>query len=68
MDIPIGLFKAACDHLQVIMAEWTLRSRSIRALVHVRKMSPRPAWAMFLFPLILPWLIGGWGPDRVALT
>jgi hypothetical protein len=23
---------------------------------------------MFLFPLSLPWLIGEWGPDRVALT
>jgi hypothetical protein len=32
-----------------IMAEWTLRSRSIRALVHVRKMSPWLAWPMFLF-------------------
>lgn len=52
----------------VIMAEWMLRSRSIRALVHVRKMSPWLAWPMFLFPLILPWLIGGWGPDCVALT
>jgi hypothetical protein len=52
----------------VIMAEWTLRSRSIRALVHVRKRSPWLAWPMFLFPLILPWLIDGWGPDRVALT
>jgi hypothetical protein len=26
------------------------------------------AGSMFLFPVILPWLIGGRGPDRVALT
>ena len=55
-------------YMIVIMAERTLRSRSIRALVHVRKMSPWPVWPMFLFPLSLPWLIGEWGPDRVALT
>jgi ABC-type anion transport system duplicated permease subunit len=52
----------------VVMAEWTAHSRSIRELVHVRRMSPWLAWPMFLVPLTLPWLLDGWLPDLGALT
>jgi hypothetical protein len=70
LDPPwVGLVYAlGAVYVVVIMAEWTVQSRSVRALVHVRRMSPWLAWPMFLFPLLLPWLIDGWLPDRIALT
>ena len=62
------LYALGAAYVVVVMAEWTLNSRSIRALVHVRRLSPWLAWPMFLIPLIAPWLIDGWMPDARALT
>jgi hypothetical protein len=55
-------------YIVMVMAEWTVHTRSIRALVHVRKLSPWLAWPMFLIPLAAPWLVDGWQPGLAALT
>ncbi len=47
-------------YVVVIMAEWTVHSRSIRTLGASSQVVTLAGFAMFFIPLAAPWIIDGW--------
>lgn len=51
------------------LVQWTFRSRSVsREVRKAARIQSWLAWPIVVFPLALPWLIGGWEPGREAFT
>lgn len=63
------LFVALSAAIVVGLVQWTLRSRELTPeLRRVVRIHPWVGWPVFLVPLALPWVLGGWLPGREDLT